>query len=117
MGQMRERIRYLHYSHRTEQAYLFWVRRYLRFHDMRHPTTMGRTEVEAFLSSLVNEGNVAASTHRQALAALLFLYSKVLQTDLPWMSALGRPKVPAKLPVVMSRDDVAAVLQATDPPL
>ena len=78
LDQLRERIRYLHYSLRTEQAYVHWVRAFIRFHGVRHPATLGSSEVEAFLSWLANERKVSASTHRQALAALLFFYGKVL---------------------------------------
>ncbi len=84
LDQLRERIRYLHYSLRTEQAYVHWVRAFIRFHGVRHPATLGSSEVEAFLSWLANERKVSVSTHRQALAALLFFYGKVLCTDLPW---------------------------------
>ena len=76
LDQLRERIRYLHYSLRTEQAYVHWVRAFIRFHGVRHPATLGSSEVEAFLSWLANERKVSASTHRQALAALLFFYGK-----------------------------------------
>ena len=92
LDQVRERIRYLHYSIRTEDAYVHWVRAFILFHGRRHPVEMGGPEVEAFLSSLANERNVAVSTHRQALSALLFLYQKVLGLSLPWMEAIGRPQ-------------------------
>ena len=91
LDQLRERIRYLHL--RTEQAYVNWVRAFIRFHGVRHPATLGSSEVEAFLSWLANERKVSVSTHRQALAALLFFYGKVLCTDLPWLQRsedLGR---------------------------
>ena len=111
LDQVRERVRYLHYSRRTEQAYVFWVRAFVRFHDLRHPIEMGRPEVEAFLSWLATERRVAAATHKQALSALLFLYQKVLgRSDLPWMSELGRPKGRVRLPVVLTHDEVAQVL-------
>ena len=73
LDQVRERVRYLHYSIRTEQAYVHWVRAFVRFHHMRHPREMGQPEVEAFHSWLAAERQVAVSTHRQALSALLFL--------------------------------------------
>ncbi len=76
LDQLRERIRYLHYSLPTEQAYVHWVRAFIRFHGVRHPATLGSSEVEAFLSWLANERKVSVSTHRQALAALLFFYGK-----------------------------------------
>lgn len=91
LDQLRERIRYLHYSLRTEQAYVHWVRAFIRFHGVRHPATLGSSEVEAFLSWLANERKVSVSTHRQALAALLFFYGKVLCTDLPWPPSTAPP--------------------------
>jgi ATP sulfurylase len=83
LDQVRERVRYLHYSLSTERAYVHWIRAYIHFHGLRHPAEMSRPEVEAFLMSLVAQNDVSASTHRQALSALLFLYSKVLGVDLP----------------------------------
>ena len=110
LDQVRERVRYLHYSIRTEQAYVHWVRAFVRFHRMRHPREMGQPEVEAFLSWLAAERQVAVSTHRQALSALLFLYQKVFGQDLPWMQSIGRPHRPPRLPVVLSLAEVARVL-------
>lgn len=110
LDQLRERIRYLHYSLRTEEAYVYWVRGFIRFHRMRHPAEMGANEVEQFLGWLVSERNVSASTHRQALSALLFLYEKVLGIDLPWLAEIGRPRVQKRLPVVLVPDEVARVL-------
>ena len=88
---MRERLRYLHYSLRTEESYVHWARFIILFHGLRHPGTMGKPEVEAFLSMLANERKVAASTHRQALSALLFLFKEVLGQQLPWLDEIGRP--------------------------
>ncbi len=110
LDQLRERIRYLHYSIRTEAAYVHWVGAYVRFHAMRHPAEMGGPEVESFLSWLANERRVAAATHKQALSALLFLYQKVLGQDLPWMSEIGRPKDRVRLPVVLTQDEIVRVL-------
>ena len=110
LDQVRERVRYLHYSLRTEQAYVHWVRAFVRFHRMRHPREMGQPEVEAFLSWLAAERRVAVSTHRQALSALLFLYQKVFGQHLPWMQSIGRPHRPPRLPVVLSLAEVARVL-------
>ena len=107
---MRERIRYLHYSLRTEQAYVNWVRAFIRFHGVRHPATLGSSEVEAFLSWLANERKVSVSTHRQALAALLFFYGKVLCLDLPWLQEIGRPRPSRRLPVVLTPDEVVRIL-------
>lgn len=110
LDQLRERIRYLHYSLRTEQAYVNWVRAFIRFHGVRHPATLGSSEVEAFLSWLANERKVSVSTHRQALAALLFFYGKVLCTDLPWLQEIGRPRPSRRLPVVLTPDEVVRIL-------
>src|SRR5262245_36447128 len=97
----REAIRLRHYSRRTEQAYVGWIRRYILFHGKRHPAMMGLDEVSRFLSSLAVEGNVSASTQNQALAALLFLYGQVLGVDLPWLTELVRASRPQRLPVVL----------------
>lgn len=110
LDQLRERIRYLHYSLPTEQAYVNWVRAFIRFHGVRHPATLGSSEVEAFLSWLANERKVSVSTHRQALAALLFFYGKVLCTDLPWLQEIGRPRPSRRLPVVLTPDEVVRIL-------
>jgi integron integrase len=107
---VRERVRYLHYSLRTEEAYVHWVRAFVRFHGLRHPREMGGPEVEAFLSWLSAERGVSVSTHRQALSALLFLYQQVLGQDLPWMQSIGRPQRKPRLPSMLSPAEVAAVL-------
>jgi integron integrase len=110
LDQMRDQIRLRHYSIRTERVYCEWVRRFIRFHQYRHPAEMAAAEIEAFLSDLAVRGNVSASTQNQALAALLFLYKKVLQVDLPWLGEVVRAKKPARLPVVLSVDEVRSVL-------
>jgi len=110
LDQLRDRIRYLHYSIRTEEAYVHWVRAFVRFHGLRHPRTMGQVEVEAFLTWLSVERGVSASTHRQALSALLFLYQQVFGQSLPWMDAMTRPQRKARLPVVLSMVEVGSVL-------
>ena len=110
LDQVRERVRYLHYSLRTEQAYVHWVRAFVRHQGLRHPREMGQAEVEDFLSWLAAERNVAVSTHRQALSALLFLYQQVLGLHLPWMDAIGRPQRPPRLPAVLSVAEVARLL-------
>lgn len=114
LDQLRERIRYLHYSLRTEEAYVHWVRGYIRFHGLRHPSTLGGAEVEAFLSWLANARRVSSSTHKQALSALLFFYGKVLAIDLPWMKEIGRPRSHRRLPVVLSRVEVSRILTLLD---
>ena len=110
LDQVRERVRYLHYSLRTEQAYVHWARAFVRLHRMRYPRDMGQVEVEAFLSWLATDRKIAVSTHRQALSALLFLYQKVFGRALPWMQSIGRPRRPPRLPVVLSAAEVARVL-------
>ena len=97
-------------SPRTEGAYLGWMRRFHRFHGRRDPAELGGEHVARFLSALATRGRVSASTQSQALAALLFLYREVLGRDLPWMNDVARAKTPARLPVVLSRDEVRAVL-------
>ena len=113
LDQMRERLRYMHYSLRTEQTYLFWVRWFIRFSGLRHPKEMGQTEVEAFLTMLANERKVAASTHRQALSAILYLYKEVLNQQLPWLQEIGRPSQVKRVPSVLTRDEVQQVLALT----
>ena len=110
LGRVREVIRYKHYSIRTERTYVEWVRRFVAFHGRRHPREMGAEEVRAFLGYLAAELKVAASTHQQALSALLFLYRDVLGIDLPWLTDLDRPKKPKRTPVVLSRGEVERLL-------
>ena len=97
LDQVRERIRYAHYSLKTEKAYHYWIRFFILWSatqpgGMRHPREMGVADVETFLSMLANERKVSASTHNQALSALLFLYREVLGIDLPWLNNIGRPQ-------------------------
>jgi hypothetical protein len=108
---LRERLRYMHYSLRTEEAYVYWVRGFVRWAGgRRHPREMGAAEVQAFLSMLANERHVAAATHRQALSALLFLYREVLGVDMPWLQQLGRPVPHKRIPVVLTHVEVQALL-------
>jgi integron integrase len=116
LDQVRERIRVKHYSLRTEQAYVGWIKRYIFFHDKRHPRDMGKVEVEAFLGVLAVERNVSAATQTQALSALLFLYREVLGIELPWLDDLVRAKKPRRLPSVLTRAEVSALLGAMDDP-
>lgn len=97
-------------SLRTEKTYLHWIRRFIRFHDRRHPRQMGAAEVEAFLTALAVKSQVSASTQNQALAALLFLYREVLGIKLPWLTEVVRAKRPQRLPVVLTRSEVRQVL-------
>ncbi|MHB8983630.1 integron integrase [Thiobacillus sp.] len=110
LDQLRDRVRVKHYSIRTETQYVQWVRRFIVFHDKRHPRDMGAPEVEAFLTHLAVAGHVAAATRNQALSALLFLYREVLGMELPWLDKVTRAKRPQRLPVVLTRDEVRAVL-------
>src|SRR5262245_39858199 len=107
---VRRKLRFRHYSLRTDQAYLAWVRRFILASNGRHPRHLGGQEVETFLSRLANEQDVAAGTQNQALSALLFLYRDVLGTDLPWMAKIVRAKRPRRAPVVLSRDEVRRLL-------
>lgn len=100
---VREKLRLLHYSIRTEDQYVQWIKRFILFHGKRHPREMGGGEVTAFLTDLAVRGKVAASTQNQALSALLFLYREVLAVDLPWMDEVVRAKRPARLPVVLTQ--------------
>ena len=115
LDQVRERVRYLHYSIRTEQAYVHWVRAFVRHQGMRHPSELGGPEVQAFLGWLAADQQVSASTHRQALSALIFLYSRVLGAELPWLAEVGRPKAAVRLPVVLTHGEVSDVLACIDP--
>jgi len=110
LDQVRAKIRLKHYSIRTEQAYVDWIRRYILFHGKRHPQEMGKPEVEQFLSHLAVERNVAASTQNQALSAILFLYKEVLEKNIGWLDDVERAKRPARLPVVLTAAEVRAVL-------
>lgn len=114
LDQVRDQIRLKHYSIRTERVYCEWVKRYIRFHKYRHPLEMGAAGVEAFLSDLAVRRDVSASTQNQALAALLFLYKQVLKQELPWLGEVVRAKKPARLPVVLSIDEVQRILSQLD---
>ncbi|MDH5830717.1 integron integrase [Luteimonas sp. M1R5S18] len=110
LDEVRARLRVKHYSLRTEQAYVYWIRRYIRSCGMRHPRTLDGSAVEAFLTRLASQDNVAASTQNQALSALLFLYREVLAMELPWMKDVVRAKRPPRLPVVLSVGEVDRLL-------
>jgi integron integrase len=109
---LRRQIRAMHYSLRTEEAYVHWVRAFIRYHHLRHPAELARPEVEAFLAWLAADRDVAPSTHNQALSALLFLYQRVLQQPLPWLQDIGRPRVHRRMPVVLSPQETGRVLSA-----
>ena len=114
LDEVRRLIRTRHYSRRTEDCYCDWIRRFILFHGKRHPREMGAPEVEAYLSYLANERDVAASTQNQALSALLFLYREVLHVELPWLQNVDRVQRPAKLPVVFTREEAQRILACTE---
>ena len=116
LDQLRQAIRLRHYSRRTEEAYRGWIRRLIGFHGRRHPAEMGEREVTAFLSSLAVERRVSASTQNQALSAILFLYAHVLGKELDWLEDVVRAQAPPRLPVVLTRAEVRAVLNRLDGP-
>jgi site-specific recombinase XerD len=103
LDRVRWHLRVKHYSIRTEQAYVDWIRRYILFHRKRHPNEMGEKEITEFLSHLAVEKNVAASTQNQAFSALLFLYQQILERKLDFIDNVQRVTRPAKLPVVLTR--------------
>jgi integron integrase len=114
LDDVRAILRARHYSLRTEEAYVGWIRRFIRFNHLRHPDELGGPEVSAFLTHLAVEGRVAASTQNQALAALLFLYGPVLGRHVEWLDGIIRARTPQRLPVVMTRDEVREVLRRLD---
>lgn len=110
LDRVRAAIRARHYSLRTEEAYVGWIRRFILFHNKRHPAEMGESEVNQFLTHLALSENVAASTQNQALSALLFLYQEVLERDLDRIEGVVRAKKPRRLPEVLTREEVRACL-------
>lgn len=114
LDQLCDRLRYMHYSPRTEEAYVYWTRAFVRWSGMRHPKLLGKAEVEAFLNFLTNDRKVSVSTHKQALSALLFLYREVLGQQLPWMVEIARPTSPKRIPAVLSVSEIQSVLAQMD---
>jgi len=112
LDEVRQAMRVRHYSIRTEQAYVQWIKRYIYFHHKKHPAEMGAEEVTAFLTHLAVNKHVTASTQNQALSALLFLYKQVLGIELPWMNDITRAKRPSRLPVVLPKEQVMQVLDS-----
>lgn len=110
---MRDAIRLKHYAYRTEEIYVQWIRRYILFHNKRHPKEMGKTEIEAFLTHLAVEGQVSASTQNQALSALLFLYREVLDLEMTGIDAV-RAKRPQYVPTVLTKQEAITVIQQCD---
>jgi integron integrase len=117
LDRVRAALRTRHYSIRTEKAYVGWVRRYVLFHGKRHPDTLGEAEIGAYLSSLANQEKVSASPQNQALAALLFLYQEVLGRKIEWLGDLVHAKRPARVPIVLSRDEARALLAQLEGPV
>lgn len=110
LDRVRQALRIRHYSRRTEQAYVAWIRRFIFFHNKRHPSQMGASEVGEFLAWLATRQRVSASTQNQALSALLFLYREVLGVDLGPIDLVVHARTPKRLPIVLSREEVAAVM-------
>ena len=106
LDQVRDVMRLKHYSLRTERAYCDWITRFIRFHQMRHPAEMREPEMSEFLTHLARSENVSAATQNQALSALLFLYKEVLTEEIGWLQNVERAKKPARLPVVLTRDEI-----------
>jgi integron integrase len=110
LDRVRRHIRLLHYSIRTEEAYVLTIKRFILFHQKRHPQDLGVDEIRQYLSYLANEGQVSASTQNQALSALLFLYREVLSIELPFIDGIERAKRPVRVPVVLTREEIEQVL-------
>ncbi len=115
LNQVREEIRRRNYSYRTEQSYIGWMLRYIKYHGTQHPATLGETHISEFLNYLANELNVAASTQNQALSALVFLYKQVLEVEKIELDTLIRAKKPEKLPVVLTKKEVSELLDQIRP--
>lgn len=107
---VQQALRVRHYSLRTEEAYIAWIRRFILFHNKRHPSSMGAEEINAYLTHLAVEGHVSASTQNQALSAILFLYNKVLEEDIGRLGEVIRAHKPRRLPVVLTREEVTRIL-------
>jgi integron integrase len=110
LDQVREKIRFKHYSLSTEETYVAWIKQFILYHHKQHPSGMGAAHIEQFLTYLATQRNISASTQNQALSALLFLYRDVLNIDLPWVGEFARSKVPRRLPVVLTQAEVAQML-------
>jgi site-specific recombinase XerD len=116
LDRVRDEIRRLHYSSRTERAYVGWTRRYILYHQRSHPDSMGKAEIARFLTHLATERNVSASTQNQAMSAILFLYHRVLGKQIPWIEEIERPQRPQRLPVVLTQAEVRALLSRMSGP-
>ncbi len=113
LTRMREKLRVHHYAYATERAYVQWVRRFIHFHNKTHPAKLGKKEIEAFLTHLAVQKNVAPATQNQALAAILFLYKQVLGTNLPWLDEVVWASLPARLPTVLTQKEAADLIVHT----
>jgi integrase len=109
LSNMRDVLRLHHYAYSTEKTYIQWVRRYIYFHNKTHPVLLGKSELEAFLTHLAANRDVTAATQNQALSAMLFLYTKVLKEQLPWLNEMVRATRPSRLPVVLTKEEVHRV--------
>ncbi|PKO83748.1 MAG: integron integrase [Betaproteobacteria bacterium HGW-Betaproteobacteria-11] len=114
LDQVRDKIRFKHYSLSTENTYTSWIRQFILYHSKRHPGEMGAAEVELFLTYLATERHVSSSTQNQALSAILFLYRDVLAVELPWLDGFERSKKPRRLPVVLTALEVQALLREAE---
>lgn len=114
LDSVRNRLRVRHYSRRTEEAYVSWIKRFIKFNGVRHPANMGKAEVEKYLTHLAIDRNVAASTQNQALSAILFLYRDVLGIELEWLDNIRMAKKPKRLPVVLTRGEIRKILSRLD---
>ena len=114
LDQVRDKIRFKHYSIRTEKTYIDWIKRYIYFNNKQHPNKLGAEEIEKYLSFLAVERNVSSSTQNVALNAILFLYREVLDQELPWIENIERDKKPVRLPVVLNREEVKSLFSQLD---
>ena len=112
LDQVRNALRVKHYSYRTEQSYIQWIKRFIYFHHKQHPVNLGEAEINAFLTHLAVNKHVTSSTQNQALSALLFLYKQVLGIELAWLDGITRAKRPSRLPTVLAKDQVLQLLDA-----
>jgi len=116
LDQVRQAIRTRHYSPRTEETYGGWIKRFILYHNKRHPAQMGEQEIARFLSSLASESRVSASTQNQSLNAVLFLYREVLRKEIGYVNGVVRAKRPKRLPVVLTRQEVRSIVGFLDGP-
>jgi site-specific recombinase XerD len=114
LDQVRDKIRFKHYSLSTENTYVAWTEQYILYHGKRHPVDLGAAEVEKFLTYLATQRQVSSSTQNQALSAILFLYKDVLGVTLPWLDSFERSKIPRRLPVVLTVLETQKLLQETE---